>query len=115
LSLIHPRSLKSIPKSHFPQYHFHLKAEKNFLIGKQYSVEHRKPGGNGNNQHTAVAKKTVPEELCQIDTIPPTAADASVRKQIAERNNVSESYGRRSRLITLPVKKNRAFPTAGYP
>ena len=27
--------------------------QKKFLIGKQYSVEHRKPGGNGNNQHTA--------------------------------------------------------------
>ena len=32
--------------------------QKKFLIGKQYSVEHRKPGGNGNNQHTAAAKKT---------------------------------------------------------
>ena len=66
--------------------------QKKFLIGKQYSVEHRKPGGNGNNQHTAAAKKTAPEELCQIDTIPPTSAEASIRKQIAERNNVSESY-----------------------
>ena len=66
--------------------------QKKFLIGKQYSVEHRKPGGNGNNQHTAAAKKTAPEELCQFDTIPPTATEASVRKQIAERNNVSESY-----------------------
>ena len=46
--------------------------QKKFLIGTQYSVEHRKPGGNGNNQHTAVAKKTAPEELCQFDTIPPT-------------------------------------------
>ena len=70
--------------------------QKKFLIGKQYSVEHRKPGGNGNNQHTAAAKKTAPEELCQIDTIPPTSAEASIRKQIAERNNVSESYVARS-------------------
>ena len=31
--------------------------QKKFLIGKQYSVEHRKPGGNGNNQHTAAAKE----------------------------------------------------------
>ena len=31
--------------------------QKKFLIGKQYSVEHRKPGGNGNNQHTPAAKK----------------------------------------------------------
>ena len=57
--------------------------QKKFLIGKQYSVEHRKPGGNGNNQHTAASKKTAPEE-------------ASIRKQIAERNNVSESYVVRS-------------------
>ena len=56
--------------------------QKKFLVGKQYSIEHRKPGGNGNNQHTAAAKKTAPEELCQIDTIPPTATDTSVRKQI---------------------------------
>ena len=70
--------------------------QKKFLIGKQYSVEHRKPGGNGNNQHTAAAKKTAPEELCQFGTIPPTSAEASIRKQIAERNNVSESYVARS-------------------
>ena len=70
--------------------------QKKFLIRKQYSVEHRKPGGNGNNQHTAAAKKTAPEKLCQIDTISPTASKASVRKQIAERNNVSESYVARS-------------------
>ena len=70
--------------------------QKKFLIGKQYSVEHRKPGGNGNNQHTAAAKKTALEELCQIDTIPPTSAEASIRKQIAGRNNVSESYVVRS-------------------
>ena len=54
--------------------------QKKFLIGKQYSVEHRKPGGNGNNQHTAAAKKTAPEELCQFGTIPPTSAEASIRK-----------------------------------
>ena len=52
--------------------------QKKFLIGKQYSVEHRKPGGNGNNQHTAAAKKTVPEELCQFDTIPPTASEVLI-------------------------------------
>ena len=78
--------------------------QKKFLIGKQYSVEHRKPGGNGNNQHTAAAKKTAPEELCQIDTIPPTAAEASVRKQIAERNNVSESYVARSEKFMRGVE-----------
>ena len=56
--------------------------QKKFLIGKQYSVEHRKPGGNGNNQYTATTQKAVQEELCQFDTIPPTASEASVRKQI---------------------------------
>ena len=78
--------------------------QKKFLIGKQYSVEHRKPGGNGNNQHTAAAKKTVPEELCQFDTIPPTASEASVRRQIAERNNVSESYVARSEKFMRGVE-----------
>ena len=78
--------------------------QKKFLIGKQYSVEHRKPGGNGNNQHTAAAKKTAPEELCQIDTIPPTSAEASIRKQIAERNNVSESYVARSEKFMCGVE-----------
>ena len=78
--------------------------QKKFLIGKQYSVEHRKPGGNGNNQHTAASKKTAPEELCQIDTIPPTATDTSVRKQIAERNNVSESYVVRSEKFMRGVE-----------
>ena len=33
--------------------------QKKFLIGKQYSVEHRKPGGNGNNQYTAAAKEPI--------------------------------------------------------
>ena len=78
--------------------------QKKFLIGKQYSVEHRKPGGNGNNQHTAAAKKTAPEELCQIDKIPPTSAEASIRKQIAERNNVSESYVVRSEKFMRGVE-----------
>ena len=64
----------------------------------------RKPGGNGNNQHTAAAKKTAPEELCQIDTIPPTSAEASIRKQIAERNNVSESYVARSEKFMRGVE-----------
>ena len=33
---------------------------------------------------------------CQIDTIPPATAEAGVRKQLAEQNNVSESYVARS-------------------
>ena len=78
--------------------------QKKFLIGKQYSVEHRKPGGNGNNQYTAAAKEPVQEELCQIDTIPPTSAEASIRKQIAERNNVSESYVVRSEKFMRGVE-----------
>ena len=116
---------RNIPKSAFLPCRFPLKAEKKsshgsariswgrrnltpeqkkFLIGKQYSVEHRKPGGNGNNQHTTSSKKTAPEELCQIDTIPPTATDTSVRKQIAERNNVSESYVVRSEKFMRGVQ-----------
>ena len=78
--------------------------QKKFLIGKQYSVEHRKPGGNGNNQYTATTQEAVQEELCQIDTIPPTSAEASVRKQIAERNNVSESYVVRSEKFMRGVE-----------
>ena len=78
--------------------------QKKFLIGKQYSVEHRKPGGNGNNQYTAAAKEPVQEELCQIDTIPPTSAEASIRKQVAERNNVSESYVVRSEKFMRGVE-----------
>ena len=78
--------------------------QKKFLIGKQYSVEHRKPGENGNNQHTAASKKTIQEELCQIDTIPPTSAEASIRKQITERNNVSESYVVRSEKFMRGVE-----------
>ena len=78
--------------------------QKKFLIGKQYSVEHRKPGGNGNNQYTATTQEAVQEELCQIDTIPPTSAEASIRKQIAERNNVSESYVVRSEKFMLGVE-----------
>ena len=45
-----------------------------------------------------------PEELCQIDTIPPTSAEASIRKQIAERNNVSESYIARSEKFMRGVE-----------
>lgn len=78
--------------------------QKKFLIGKQYSVEHRKPGGNGNNQYTATTQEAVQEELCQIDTIPPTSAEASIRKQIAERNNVSESYVARSEKFIRGVE-----------
>ena len=78
--------------------------QKKFLIGRQYSVEHRKPGGNGNNQYTATTQKAVQEELCQIDTIPPTYAEASIRKQIAERNNVSESYVVRSEKFMRGVE-----------
>jgi len=47
--------------------------QKKFLIGKQYSVEHRKPGGNGNNQYTVTTEEPVQEELCQNDTIPQSA------------------------------------------
>lgn len=42
--------------------------------------------------------------MCQIDTIPPTSAEASIRKQIAERNNVSESYVVRSEKFMRGVE-----------
>ena len=48
--------------------------------------------------------KTDEEELCQFDTIPPTATEASVRKQIAERKNVSESYVTRSEKFMRGVE-----------
>ena len=78
--------------------------QKKFLIGKQYSVEHRKPGGNGNNQYTVTTEEPVQEELCQNDTIPPTATENSVRKQIAEQHNVSESYVVRSEKFMRGVQ-----------
>ena len=53
---------------------------------------------------TATTQEAVQEELCQIDTIPPTSAEASVRKQIAERNNVSESYVVRSEKFMRGVE-----------
>ena len=42
--------------------------------------------------------------MCQIDTIPPASAEASIRKQIAERNNVSESYVARSEKFMRGVE-----------
>ena len=78
--------------------------QKKFLVGKQYSIEHRKPGGNGNNQYTTATQEAVQEELCQNDTIPPTAAENSVRKQIAEQHNVSESYVARSEKFMRGVE-----------
>lgn len=67
-------------------------------------MKHRKPGGNGNNQYTATAKKAASEGLCQIDTISLTSADASIRKQITELNNVSESYVVRSEKFMRGVE-----------
>ena len=56
------------------------------------------------DKFTIKAQEAVQEELCQIDTIPPTSAEASVRKQIAERNNVSESYVARSEKFMRGVE-----------
>ncbi len=42
--------------------------------------------------------------MCQNDTISPTATEASIRKQIAERNNVSESYVARSEKFMRGVQ-----------
>ena len=67
-------------------------------------MKHRKPGGNGNNQYTATAKKAASEGLFQIDTISLTSADASIRKQITELNNVSESYVVRSEKFMRGVE-----------
>ena len=52
---------------------------------------------------------------CQIDTIPPAAAEAGVRKQLAEQNNVSESYVARSEKLirALTPDKNRSFDFLG--
>ena len=55
-------------------------------------------------QYTVTTQETAQEELCQIDTIPPTSAEASIRKQIAERNNVSESYVARSEKFMRGVQ-----------
>ena len=78
--------------------------QKKFLVGKQYSIEHRKPGGNGNNQYTTATQETVPEELCQNDTIPPTNTEMSIRKKIAEQHHVSESYVSRSEKFMKGVE-----------
>ena len=78
--------------------------QKKFLIGKQYSVEHRKPGGNGNNQYTVTAEEPIQEELCQNDTIPPVSSEASIRKKIAEQHHVSESYVTRSEKFMKGVE-----------
>ena len=78
--------------------------QKKFLVGKQYSIEHRKPGGNGNNQYTATTQETVQEELCQNDTISPVSSEASIRKKIAEQHHVSESYVSRSEKFMKGVE-----------
>ena len=85
--------------------------QKKFLIGKQYSVEHRKPGGNGNNQYTVAAEEPVQEESCQNDTIPPVNSEASIRKKIAEQHHVSESYVSRSEKFMRGVEiMNQMIP-----
>ena len=78
--------------------------QKKFLVGKQYSIEHRKPGGNGNNQYTATTQETVQEELCQNDTIPPVSSETSIRRKIAEQHHVSESYVSRSEKFMKGVE-----------
>ena len=78
--------------------------QKKFLVGKQYSIEHRKPGGNGNNQYTATTQEAVQEELCHGDTIPPSNAETSIRKKIAEQHKVSESYVSRSEKFMKGVE-----------
>ena len=77
---------------------FSLGAEQSMTpIGNHQAGYHRETD-------TATTQKAVQEELCQFDTIPPTASEASVRKQIAERNNVSESYVARSEKFMRGVE-----------
>ena len=78
--------------------------QKKFLVGKQYSIEHRKPGGNGNNQYTTATQESVQEELCQNDTIPPVSSETSIRRKIAEQHHVSESYVSRSEKFMKGVE-----------
>ena len=78
--------------------------QKKFLVGKQYSIEHRKPGGNGNNQYTTATQETVQEELCQNDTIPPVSSETSIRRKIAEQHHISESYVSRSEKFMKGVE-----------
>ena len=87
--------------------------QKKFLIGKQYSVEHRKPGGNGNNQHTAAAKKTAPEELCQIDTIP-LSGQFKVRDADMHRLARADFPNRKQIVHEILHPEDRPAPQSSY-
>ena len=87
--------------------------QKKFLIGKQYSVEHRKPGGNGNNQHTAAAKKTAPEELCQIDTIP-LSGQFKVRDADMHRLARADFPNRKQIVHEILHPEDRPAPPSSY-
>ena len=87
--------------------------QKKFLIGKQYSVEHRKPGGNGNNQHTAAAKKTAPEELCQIDTIP-LSGQFKVRDADMHRLARADFPNRKQIVHEILHPEDRSAPPSSY-
>ena len=55
--------------------------QKKFLIGKQYSVEHRKPGGNGNNQHTTAPRKPFRRNCVKLTQfLPPLRKQASASR-----------------------------------
>ena len=77
--------------------------QKKFLIGKQYSIEHRNPGGNGNNQYTTATQETVQEELCQNDTIPPVSSETSIRRKIAEQHHVRRKFCPGRRKSVMPI------------
>ena len=68
--------------------------QKKFLVGKQYSIEHRKPGGNGNNQYTATPQETVQENCVKM-----TQFLLSVLKQASAR-----------RLQSSTMSVNPMFP-----
>ena len=69
---------------------------------KAVHVEHRKPGGT--QQPARLRTRKPPRRSGKLTQIPPTSAEASIRKQIAERNNVSESYVVRSEKFMRGVE-----------
>ncbi len=66
--------------------------QKKFLIGKQYSVNIEARVETATISTRLLPRKPPRRNCVNLATIPPTSAEASIRKQIAERNNVSESY-----------------------
>ena len=53
--------------------------QKKFLIGKQYSVEHRKPGGKATTATSMLPRNLA--GLCQFDTIPPKTVSHRIKQR----------------------------------